>query len=189
MDFSKLNEYSYLSKDTVNKSNYINEYKIRQIDEFLINKILDNYGYRIKMILLIISSFLLIIMSSFASFKISKNNSKISEIFGFENDSIKTILILTSTICKISGTLILCIYLKNFSRYNVILISNIILLIPTLSLSISFKFSLYIIFVFVSSSISGIFETIAIVNLCECLPIKHRGSALYKIGLKLSLPV
>ena len=172
------NEFNCKKESLYKKKNFLlqecsKEKKLKP-KKVLLDKILEEYGYKQEIIIVIICSILLYFLSSYYIYHVScyfliiKNEFEISEnyitvitCFGFFFKSLGCFLVGFST--------------HLLTRKQIILINLCILF--CLNLFMTFKFALwnYIIFVLVGCFVSGNLDPINIDVLCEFLPIKFRG--------------
>lgn len=184
--FDEIKENNALNPNADPKENYNNNFTFEQnIDqepeEFLVNKILNKYGYGIRMICLFISCFFGNYINYFSLYNVSVNLILVQSNFSRYSDSIEQILSGIAYTTKIIGCVTLGFLVKKFSRSTLFFISVSGISFMTLILVIVYNLYSYIAFLIISCYFAGLIESLAMDNLCETLPIRFRGYFLFLV--------
>jgi len=183
-------EEKYIFKDSSNEKSFStgdNISNIKKIIEnenntniLIVDQILENHGYKLKMISLIIACFFGNYLNSFSIYQVSTHILMIKQLFSSYNN-IESILTIISFSSKILGCISLSFFTRYFLRSQLVVYSVVLISLSTLLLASHYDLSTFIIFSVISSFFSGFLEPLTIDNLCETLPIKFRGYILFLI--------
>jgi MFS family permease len=158
----------------VKETNIINGFNKKNNEENLIDKIINNYGYKIRTIAIIFNSIFLYMISSYIIYHLAAYNIIFLNLFQVSEET----LLFLGTIsyfmkglgCFFSGYLSSC-----FSRKFLVLFSIIGVLLLNIMIYLKLNIHTYFVFIIIGSFFSGIIDPINIDVLCETLPMKLRG--------------
>jgi len=164
------NENNYNSIENFNRS----EVTENLVEGLLLDKILDNYGYRLEIIKIIIISICLTYLSSYMIYHISCYLLVVKREFNLP-DSMLTILACIAFFCKAIGCFFTGALIKVVSRRSLLLVNILILIGLNFFLTLVWKLWAYFIFLIIGCYIVGNIDPLNIDVLCESLPIQFRG--------------
>lgn len=143
-------------------------------NKVLLDKILDDYGYQLQIIKVIIGSILLSYLSSYMIYHISCYLLVIKKEFKLTDDML-TIIACVGFFSKSIGCLLTGPTTNRISRRTLLLFNIMILICLNIFLTYVWKLWAYFVFLIIGCYIAGNIDPLNIDVLCESLPIKFRG--------------
>lgn len=140
----------------------------------LLDKIMDQYGYRFQIIKVIVGSILLSYLSSYMIYHVSCFLLVVKKEFNLADDML-TILACVGFFFKALGCMLTGPTTNIVSRRSLLLFNVLILIALNFMLTFVWKLWAYFIFLIIGCYIAGNIDPLNLDVLCESLPIKFRG--------------